>query len=136
MSNRQTEKSNYPSLYSPGKFVTFAQYLAEMMCGRKAKADNVDLPRQFWETSNEWKRYFKMQVLLANKLAVKYPEQVIMTALKEMPYAYSLRLQALEKKMAEVNNRVSIAEKKDIKVAEQPSQGRFNRKSKLSNLDE
>lgn len=136
MSNRQTEKSNYPSLYSPGKFVTFAQYLAEMMCGRKAKADSVDLPHQFWETSKEWKNYFTMQVLLANKLAKKYPEQVILAALKELPYAFSLRLQALEKKMAEVNNRASIPEKKDIKVAEQPSQGRFNRKSKLSNLDE
>lgn len=136
MSNRQTEKSSYPSIYSPDKFVTFAQYLAEMMCGRKAKADNIDLPHQFWETSKEWKQYFTMQVLLANKLVRKYTEQVILTAVKEIPYAFSLRLQALEKKMIEVNNRASAIEKKDIKVAEQPSQGRFNRKSKLSNLDE
>lgn len=136
MCSHQTAKSNYPSIYSPGKFVTFAQYLAELMCGRKAKADNVDLPFQFWDTSKEWQRYFLMQTMLASKLLKKYSEQVILTAVKEMSYAFSLRLKALVKKIEEVNNRAPVIEKKDVKVAQEPSHGRFNRKNRLGNLDE
>lgn len=139
MSHHQSEKSSYPSIYSPGKFITFAQYVAELMCGRRAKFEHTDLPAKFWESSPKWKAYFTFQVLWANKLLKKYNEHVILASLKEMPYVFSLRLKPLNEKFEEVNKRMLSEVKKadlDIKVTNEVSTGRFNRKNKLSNLDE
>lgn len=137
MSSQQTEKSNYPSIYSPGKFITFPQYLAELMCGRKGKSEKTDLPAQFWESSKKWSNYFKMQLTFARRLMKKYSEAAILAAVKEMNWVYSLQLHALEKRMKEIDE-LGTATKQatDIKPAEEASKGRFNRKSKLSKLDE
>ena len=42
-------ESKYQSRHNPGKKVTLGQWLAELMCERKAQADeNKELPRRFW----------------------------------------------------------------------------------------
>lgn len=135
MSKNQTEKSRYQSLFSPGKYVTFAQYLAEIMCARRGGSEGADLPSHFWESSPKWQKYFTYQILLANKLLKKYSEHVILTAVKEMSYVFSLKLKALEDKMIEVSKR-AVVKSEEIAPAEEASTGRFNRKSKLGNLDD
>ena len=57
----------YPSRYGEKRMVTVAQYLAELMCERRAKQEKRNLPPQFWQ--NEiWKKIFLQQVVSANNL--------------------------------------------------------------------
>lgn len=57
----------YPSRYGQKRMVTVAQYLAELMCERRAKQEKRNLPPQFWK-NEVWKKIFVQQVISANKL--------------------------------------------------------------------
>ena len=48
MGKERTEKSRYSSRYSPSAYVTGPQYILELICERKAKRENIDLPIKFW----------------------------------------------------------------------------------------
>lgn len=92
MAKERTEKSKYPSRYSPGGFVTAAQYVVEMCCEKKAKKEKKDLPTQFWQLP-EWQKFYKSQVNSANKLIKTYGELAVIAALKDKrsSWMYSLR---------------------------------------------
>lgn len=52
------------------------------MCERRAKQINVDLIDNFWNLPN-WKKYFRYQVISANKLLKKFPIEVVLKALDD-----------------------------------------------------
>jgi len=53
MAKKQTQKSKYPSRYSPNGWVHAAQYVTELICEKKAKTEGKELPLKFWELK-EW----------------------------------------------------------------------------------
>lgn len=87
--SQQTEKSSYPSLYSPDKFVTPAQYIIELVCEKKAKLEKRDLPPQFWKLK-EWQNFFKSQLRRCHKLLKTYDVEAVIRALRN-PRAYKIR---------------------------------------------
>ena len=81
MPKEQTEKSRYPSMYSPGGFVTEVQYIIELVCERNAAFTKRDLPPKFWNLP-EWQTFFKSQLRKCHSLLKKYPAPAIIAALK------------------------------------------------------
>lgn len=134
-SSAQTAKSRYPSLFSD-KFITLSQYLAELMCDRRAKTLKKNLPNQFWKNLPEWKNYYMFQLKLARQLCNKYSEHSIYQAVNELGYIYSLRIQKL---ISVIEKYESIPKSKEEVILEDNSgsKGRFHRpESRLSKLDE
>jgi hypothetical protein len=82
MANKQTEKSRYPSRYSPGGFVTEAQYIIELVCERLAQKQKKDLPVRFWNLP-EWKLIFAGQLRATHALLKKYSAKAIINIIKE-----------------------------------------------------
>lgn len=89
MAKQESENSRYESKFGGG-FVSPAQFIAEIMCSRMAKKDGYDLPMQFWKLP-AWKKNFMSQVLAANATLKLYSVKAILTALRKVPNAYSLR---------------------------------------------
>ena len=74
------------------------QYITELVCEKKARKDNKDLPRKFWEIK-EWRNYFRYQITLANKLLKEFSESIVIAAIKDDRCwsLYSLRSPFLRK---------------------------------------
>lgn len=66
------------------KQLTPAQWLAELMCERKAKSERKDLPVKFWDKKlyPEWAKEWVKQAIIANRLLKKYSFEAIVAALK------------------------------------------------------
>ena len=92
MTKKRSDKSKYPSRYSPDGWVSAPQYITEFVCEKKARTENKDLPIKFWEIK-EWRNYFRYQITLANKLLKDFPEEAVIAALKDNRCwkTYSLR---------------------------------------------
>lgn len=88
---------DYPSKYSNGKTVSAAQYIAELICERKAKKQKKDLHYRFW-LSDEWEKEYKGQIAAAHKLLKKYDAATIVEALNSTHgiKIYSLRAPHLD----------------------------------------
>ena len=112
MAKKRTEKSKYPSRYSPNGWVHSAQYITELICEKKAKTEGKELPLKFWELK-EWLKFYKYQITLANKLIKQYGEHVVISALhdKRMWKCYSLRSPFLKNVMEEYKEKQEIAKK-------------------------
>ncbi len=139
----QTPTQSYPSKYSPDKFITEAQYIAEMICERRAESLNKRLTVQFWKHP-EWASYYKFQMMSINKLIPKYTGRVILQVLKRNKRIYSLNAKWVETKIAEEYNKVSLESITAEKPVEQeqitnPVVGRSplqdNSRKKLMDLD-
>jgi hypothetical protein len=109
MSKKRTDKSRYPSRYSPKGWVSAPQYITELICEKKAQKEKKELPIRFWEIK-EWKSYFRYQITLANKLINEFGEDAVVAALKDPRCwsTYSLRAPrvseiAKEKQLSEVD---------------------------------
>lgn len=89
MAKERSEKSRWPSRYSPGGWVTGAQYIIELLCERQARKKNRDLPVRFW-TLPAWQKEFASQTRATNRLIKKYSEKAIINAIKER-HIWSLR---------------------------------------------
>lgn len=77
---KATEKSRYKHK-TTGDHCTFAAYVAEMMCLRKAEYENEgSLSFKFWNTK-KWSWTFKKQLFIANKLKEQYSEKAILQAI-------------------------------------------------------
>ena len=81
MAENRSDESRYPSRYSPGGWVTAAQYIIELVCEQKARHENKDLPIKFW-TLKEWERFFVSQTRVCHKLLKSYSSQAIINAIK------------------------------------------------------
>ena len=112
MAKKRTEKSKYPSRYSPNGWVHAAQYITELICEKKAQIDKKELPLKFWELK-EWLKFYRYQITLANKLMKEYGEHVIISALKDrrMWKTYSLRSPFLKNVIEEYKNKDEVARK-------------------------
>jgi hypothetical protein len=90
MAEERTEKSSYPSPYSPGGWVTGPQYIIELICESKARREKKDLPIQFWHLK-EWASYFKSQLRCVYKLLKTYDERAVINMLKANKGVFSVR---------------------------------------------
>ena len=82
MAKQRTDDSRYPSRFSPGGFVTSAQYIIEFVCEKKARMDKKDLPAKFWELK-EWSAFYKSQLRATHKLLKTYEPAAIIAVLKK-----------------------------------------------------
>ncbi len=82
MAKKQTDKSRYPSKYSPSGFVTAAQYIIETICEKKALSEGRALSLKFWNNP-DWEKFFKMQLRKCHSLLKKYSEKAIIRALED-----------------------------------------------------
>ena len=112
MAKKQTEKSKYPSRYSPNGWVHAAQYVTELICEKKAQTEKKELPLKFWELK-EWLKFYRYQITLANKLIKEYGEHVVISSLndKRMWKCYSLRSPFLKNVLEEYKSKQEIAAK-------------------------
>ncbi len=92
MSQNRTDKSNYPSKYSPGGWITASQYIVEVLCEIKARAEGKDLPIHFYEL-DEWGKFYRQQIPTAHQLLKYYSANAIVRVLKapRNKNTYSLR---------------------------------------------
>ena len=113
--SKQTEKSRYPSPYSPGKFVTAAQYIIELICENRAASLKKDLPTQFWK-DKEWQSFYKMQLRACHKMLKEYDERAIIKALKDdrCRKTWSLRAPWLKEIIKEKQAEIEVKKQKDI----------------------
>lgn len=81
MAKQRSDKSPYPSRYSPSGWVTPAQYILELVCEKRALKDKKELPIQFWNLP-EWASLFKSQLRKCHALLKQYDEKAIIAALK------------------------------------------------------
>ena len=81
MGAKRTNKSTFKSIYSDG-FVTPAQYLTEALCFLIARQQGQNLSDKFWE-DEEWAKFFRRQITLANELLKDYDIKAILSALKD-----------------------------------------------------
>ena len=143
MSKNRSEKSKYPSRYSPQKWVSAPQYITEFVCEKKAQGENKELPIKFWEIK-EWKKYFQYQIIIANKLLKEFPEEAVVAALKDNRCwkTYSLRSPVLhsiiKEKEASIKDRQAtdyeIVDKEEVK--HKTNNNKKSIISKLKELDE
>lgn len=87
----QRKMAKYPSKYSPGKEISAAQYIAEIICEKQAKNKKQELGIKFWQ-DEAWAKIYKFQLWKAQGLVKLYNEIAIIKALasKEAKYIYSL----------------------------------------------
>ncbi len=92
MAKDQSTTNCYPSKYSPGNFVTPAQFVVETICELKARAEGKDLPIHFWEL-DEWRKFYRQQIPTAHQLLKYYSANAIVRVLKapRNKNTYSLR---------------------------------------------
>lgn len=138
MAKNRSEKSPFPSIYSPGSFVSTSQFLGELVCQRAAYKEHKDLPQKFWELK-KWRQYLVFQLKLANQLLKEYKGEIIIKALRDPKgrTIYSLgapHLKGLLDKYAalpEVDVVQEIAELEETLGFRRPSEDKKSLRSKL-----
>lgn len=81
MAWNKSDKRKFQSRYSDSH-VTIAQYITEYLCEIVAKSCNQDLPREFWNIP-EWGKFYKYQIMLANRLLNEYHPRALVRTLKD-----------------------------------------------------
>lgn len=128
MASQPTEKSRYPSRYSPKAWITASQYIVELICEAKALADQTSLPKQFW-TLPKWKTYFAQQSVACSTLLKKYDARAIILALQDSraKRIFSLRAPHLAKiideKVIQVGRQDEMERVADMKREASPTSG-------------
>jgi len=145
MAKEQTDKSRYPSRYSPGGYVTGAQYVIELACEQRARKEKKDLPIRFWNLP-EWSLIFKAQLKAVHILLKKYSIKAIIKVVQEKKYD-NLRPKWVEADVEQAQlllNTIVEKEGSSSKVSEVRSQEEIkipekriakNKLSKLMDLD-
>ena len=82
MAKEYSKKHPYPSRYSPGGWVSAPQYITELICESNARNKKIELPLQFWQLE-EWGKYYRWQIKLANELITEFGPEIIVKALKD-----------------------------------------------------
>jgi len=129
-----TESTEYKSL-NTGQAITPANYIAEIMCQRKAEIENSgNLPKQYWNTT-KYKNYYKSQLTKASTLLHKYSALAIIRAVKKSYKVYSLRPKWFESSILK-EQKILDKERSSRKETEvrKPTETRKPQKSKNVNL--
>ena len=105
--------SKYPSRYSDGKKVTAAQYIAELICEKRAFKDKKELPNNFWNLP-QWKKIYKSQIFASYGLLKIYDELAVIRALKSKKSfkIYSLRAPHLDDIIKEEQRQIELDKNK------------------------
>lgn len=115
MSNKkQTELSRYKSP-STGDFCTSAQYVAELVCQKKATHEKVGtLPYKFWNLP-KWKKEYIRQVSLANKLIKEFGDEAVVKFIKSKSGSKTISLGArnVKSEIEKIKNNLDSAPKCD-----------------------
>lgn len=98
---------------STGEYVMAHQYIAEIMVARKAAKENKDLAYKYWNEQNDWAKEFRSQVGTAAKLLKKHPSSVIIKAIFNIKWCYSLRTKKL---LEEIDKQQKIFEHNQTKI--------------------
>src|SRR5687768_14677129 len=80
MSDNASQKRPFRSSYGGG-WITAQQLLAEVICARIARRDNVELVEGFWK-SPRWSRECRLQLVLAASLLKEFSVAAVLAALK------------------------------------------------------
>lgn len=72
----------YTSIFSPGKKISPAQYISELICANKANHFKINLPTKFWDYP-EWAQYYKAQMFKAGQFLRYYNAEVLIKVIKE-----------------------------------------------------
>ena len=133
MAEKRSEHMKYPSQYSPGGWVTAAQYIVELVCEKNAqkKGGDGDLPLQFWKL-DEWSKYFVFQSMCVNRLLKKYHPKPIIAVVKRKNI-WTLRPAWVEKVIAK-ENELFIANTLAAIAANKEKQVRESKKESIINV--
>lgn len=138
----------YPSKFSPGKSVSIDKLMAEIICERQARYKGIDLPIQFWKTSDFWEKEFLHQLRGAKLLLQLFSKEAISAALKSKkgkkvtslsaPFLTDI-IKEEQRKLdlkEKINQEVQL-DKEDIEVPQEIKINRpeFKKKNRLENLD-
>lgn len=86
-----TQKNLTAKLYvspSTGEPCDSAQYIAELVCQRKAVKDGNNLAYKFWNKAQ--KNDYRQQVVAARRLISEYGDKAVLAYLNKNPHIYSL----------------------------------------------
>ena len=130
-----------------GQQCNAAQYIAEMVCLRKAEKENVGRPAYALWNTKKWKIEFQSEVTKAYALLKKYHEKAIINALNSYKGKgiYSLRVKGLEdiiKKEQVALNKINERKIKEMDYKDnsllnpQNPYGKQSKISRLRNLDD
>jgi len=72
----------YQSKYSPGKEITPHQFIVELICEKRAKTLDKQLPIYFWKLQ-EWRTYFVYQSKICGQLLQEFAPEAVIRALKD-----------------------------------------------------
>jgi hypothetical protein len=67
MAEKRSDASPYLSRYGVSRWVTAAQFICEVLCERRAKAERKKLPLQFWK-DKAWGNEYSRQLVAVNAL--------------------------------------------------------------------
>jgi hypothetical protein len=129
MTQKNSNNKNYKSI-STGQPCSAAQYIAELICIRKAERENKgSLGYKFWNNGEN----YKTQIRVANKLIKKYGEKAVLHYLNSPSGSniyslgflhkskkFVLTLNFVEDGIAKSKTIVEAEEKKVKKVVEKP----------------
>jgi len=139
MSKIQTDKSRYPSRYSPGGFVTATQYIIELTCENQARYRKTELPAKFWNLP-EWNNTFKRYLRQVQALLKKYDERAIIRAIQKNKICTLFSPVLQDRIKAEVKLLEGIEKVKEFAKLHRPTEiilpEKTVEKNKLSMLDE
>ena len=95
-----------------GQDCNAAEYIAEMVCLRKAESENVGRPAYALWNTEKWKRQFRSQISKAYQLLKKYSDKAIINALNSYKgkSIYSLRVKFLEPIIKSEQNKLNKIE--------------------------
>lgn len=138
MPQEQTNKSRYPSKYSPHTFIAARQYIIELICERKAQKEDIILPLRFWK-DDEWKKFYKSQLRRCDTLLKKYSDIAIIKALNTYrgKKIYSLFAAWLEDIIAEEQKKLNNIKRKPKKFSDRSKNiGRIPKKKTIEKIKE
>lgn len=141
MAKDRSDKSRYHSRYRGG-YVSASQYIAELICEKKASCDKKELPVKFWFVG-EWKKFYSFQVVLASRLLKTFePKAIIMALMRKESYkTYSLGSPFIKKLIQEEQTKLDNAEEveatkfEDIDINAVPQHNVKTKLDKLLELD-
>jgi hypothetical protein len=82
MAEKPTEKNCYQSIFSPGSWINFCQFMAEKACSRAAAKEYKELPLKFWQIKR-WANQLKFQISNCSKLQKQYRDDAILAAFND-----------------------------------------------------
>ncbi len=117
-----SNEASYPSKYCPGKNVSIANRLAEIMVERQARSKGIELPTYFWRTLKDWERSYRLQLRHARALLKLYEPKAIGNALrsKEGRKVYSLGAKWLDAIIVEEQRKLTVSKEARARVEEKP----------------